>query len=210
RCPLRLHFRWRDTQDCNWTSAGVVFHEPYCLNFFILITAGRAVFFLHAKTIFERGTIPMSTENKNIVRRLYDEVWNKRKLDLVAELISPSHALNDPFVSGSQVGPELYRRHRQENFRGRHHHSLHPGWKDSRLQCAMGCGWPAATARSPSSFRPQQGSSFQGLNFHASQQIREKGLRPEGLSYRENNDASDRHLARTPRFSCGSCVRDQA
>ncbi|MGB8493474.1 MAG: ester cyclase [Candidatus Acidiferrum sp.] len=56
----------------------------------------------------------MSTENKNIVRRLYDEVWNKRKLDLVAELISPSHALNDPFVSGSQVGPEMYRRRIQE------------------------------------------------------------------------------------------------
>ncbi len=52
----------------------------------------------------------MSTENKNIVRRLYDEVWNKRKLDLVAQIISPSHALLDPFVSGSQVGPELYRR----------------------------------------------------------------------------------------------------
>jgi steroid delta-isomerase-like uncharacterized protein len=52
----------------------------------------------------------MSAENKAIVRRLYDEVWNKRKLDVVAQLISPSHALLDPFVSGSQVGPELYRR----------------------------------------------------------------------------------------------------
>lgn len=52
----------------------------------------------------------MYTENKNIVRRLYDEVWNKRKLDVVAEIISPSHALLDPFVSGSQVGPDLYRR----------------------------------------------------------------------------------------------------
>ena len=52
----------------------------------------------------------MSTENKDIVRRLYGEVWNDRKLGLVAELISPSHALNDPFVSGSQVGPEMYRR----------------------------------------------------------------------------------------------------
>jgi steroid delta-isomerase-like uncharacterized protein len=52
----------------------------------------------------------MSTENKNIVRRLYDEVWNKRKLDVVAQIISPSHALLDPFVSGSQVGPEMYRR----------------------------------------------------------------------------------------------------
>src|SRR5208337_4907325 len=52
----------------------------------------------------------MYTENKNIVRRLYGAVWNKRKLDVVAEIISPSHALLDPFVSGSQVGPELYRR----------------------------------------------------------------------------------------------------
>ena len=26
------------------------------------------------------------------------------------ELISPSHALNDPIVSGSQTGPELYKR----------------------------------------------------------------------------------------------------
>ncbi|HXR32609.1 MAG TPA: ester cyclase [Verrucomicrobiae bacterium] len=56
----------------------------------------------------------MSTENKNIVRRLYDEVWNKRKLDLVPELISPSHALLDPLLSGSQVGPEPYRRRIQE------------------------------------------------------------------------------------------------
>jgi len=56
----------------------------------------------------------MSTENKNIVRRLYGEAWNKRKLELVAELISPSHALNDPFVSGSQIGPEMYRRRIQE------------------------------------------------------------------------------------------------
>jgi len=52
----------------------------------------------------------MSTENKAIVRRLYDEVWNKRKLDIVAQIISPSHALLDPFASGSQVGPESYRR----------------------------------------------------------------------------------------------------
>jgi len=56
----------------------------------------------------------MSTENKNIVRRLYGEAWNKRKLDLVAELISPSHALNDPFDSGSQIGPEMYLRRIQE------------------------------------------------------------------------------------------------
>jgi steroid delta-isomerase-like uncharacterized protein len=52
----------------------------------------------------------MPTDNKAIVRRLYEEVWNKRRLDVVEELISPSHALNDPIVSGSQTGPELYKR----------------------------------------------------------------------------------------------------
>jgi steroid delta-isomerase-like uncharacterized protein len=52
----------------------------------------------------------MSMENKTIVYRLYEEVWNKRKLEVVDELISPSHALQDPIVSGSQVGPELYKR----------------------------------------------------------------------------------------------------
>jgi steroid delta-isomerase-like uncharacterized protein len=52
----------------------------------------------------------MSMENKTIIRRLYEEVWNERKLAVVDELISPSHALHDPIVSGSQVGPELYKR----------------------------------------------------------------------------------------------------
>jgi steroid delta-isomerase-like uncharacterized protein len=52
----------------------------------------------------------MSVENKTIVRRLYEEVWNERKLEVVDELLSASHALNDPIVSGSQVGPELYKR----------------------------------------------------------------------------------------------------
>jgi steroid delta-isomerase-like uncharacterized protein len=49
-------------------------------------------------------------ENKTIVRRLYEEVWNKRKLEVVDQLISPSHALQDPFASGSHVGPESYKR----------------------------------------------------------------------------------------------------
>ena len=51
----------------------------------------------------------MSQENKSIASSLYDGVWNKRKLELVDQLISPSHALHDPIVSGSQVGPELYK-----------------------------------------------------------------------------------------------------
>lgn len=52
----------------------------------------------------------MTSENKSIARRLYQEVWNERKLDVVDELISPSHALYDPNASDSQVGPQAYKR----------------------------------------------------------------------------------------------------
>jgi steroid delta-isomerase-like uncharacterized protein len=51
----------------------------------------------------------MPTDSKAIVRRLYDEVWNKRRLEVADALISPSHALNDPLASDSQIGPKLYK-----------------------------------------------------------------------------------------------------
>ena len=52
----------------------------------------------------------MSVENLAIVRRLYEEVWNKRNLDILNELISPSHGLQGPSISGNSVGPEAYER----------------------------------------------------------------------------------------------------
>lgn len=52
----------------------------------------------------------MSIETKTVVRRLYEEVWNKRRLESVNELISPSHALHDPHLTGSAVGPDAYKR----------------------------------------------------------------------------------------------------
>ncbi len=52
----------------------------------------------------------MSADPKSIVRRLYEEVWNKRKLHLMGELVSPSHALHGPNFSGSSIGPEAYKR----------------------------------------------------------------------------------------------------
>ena len=52
----------------------------------------------------------MPADNKAIVRRLYEEVWNKRKLEVVNELISPSHALQGPNIFGSSIGPEAYKR----------------------------------------------------------------------------------------------------
>jgi steroid delta-isomerase-like uncharacterized protein len=55
----------------------------------------------------------MAVNNKEIIRRLYKEVWNERKLHVIDELISKSHALNDPTTEGSSVGPAAYREHMQ-------------------------------------------------------------------------------------------------
>ena len=52
----------------------------------------------------------MPADNKAIVRRLYEEVWNKRNFEVLSELISPSHALQGPNSSGSSIGPEAYKR----------------------------------------------------------------------------------------------------
>jgi steroid delta-isomerase-like uncharacterized protein len=52
----------------------------------------------------------MSADNKAIVRGLYEEAWNKRRVELLDEIISPSHALHDPNLTGSAVGPEAYKR----------------------------------------------------------------------------------------------------
>jgi steroid delta-isomerase-like uncharacterized protein len=52
----------------------------------------------------------MSSINKAVIRRLYDEVWNERKVEVIKEIISPSHALHGPTFSGSSIGPEAYKR----------------------------------------------------------------------------------------------------
>jgi steroid delta-isomerase-like uncharacterized protein len=52
----------------------------------------------------------MASENKAIVRRLYEEVWNKRRVELVDELISPSHAMHNNYIPDSCIGPEAYKR----------------------------------------------------------------------------------------------------
>src|SRR5207244_13072327 len=62
--------------------------------------------------MIRRRRNPMSAdaENKALIRQRYEEVWNKRRLELVDEILSPSHALHDPNATGSAVGPEAYKR----------------------------------------------------------------------------------------------------
>ncbi len=52
----------------------------------------------------------MSAGNKALIGRLYEEVWNQRKFEVINEIISPSHALQAPNVAGSAVGPDAYKR----------------------------------------------------------------------------------------------------
>jgi steroid delta-isomerase-like uncharacterized protein len=54
----------------------------------------------------------MAMGNEAIVRRLYDEVWNKRRVELVDELMSPSYTMQNiyAFGPGRGTGPEAYKR----------------------------------------------------------------------------------------------------
>ena len=52
----------------------------------------------------------MSLSPKEVIRRLYKEVWNERKFDLIDQLVSQSHALVAPNVSGAAVGPAAYKK----------------------------------------------------------------------------------------------------
>lgn len=55
----------------------------------------------------------MSDENKNIARRLIEEGWNKGRLDVVDELMSPGCRFHDPVFPSLNSGPNSYKQHIQ-------------------------------------------------------------------------------------------------
>ncbi|MGH8604627.1 MAG: ester cyclase [Gammaproteobacteria bacterium] len=48
----------------------------------------------------------MSNENKAIIYRLIDEVWNQRKLDTLDEIVAPDAVIHSPTVPDLNRGPE--------------------------------------------------------------------------------------------------------
>ena len=52
----------------------------------------------------------MSVESISISRRLIEEVWNNRRLDVVNELIASTHTNHDPNTPDLGSGPEGYKR----------------------------------------------------------------------------------------------------
>lgn len=55
----------------------------------------------------------MPEENKTIIRRLVEEIWNRRNPNIADELIAQSYINHDPASPEFGRGPEAYKRHFQ-------------------------------------------------------------------------------------------------
>ncbi len=51
----------------------------------------------------------MSEENKALVRRAFEEIWNQGNLDAVGEFCADDYVLHDPMVPEEVRGPEGFR-----------------------------------------------------------------------------------------------------
>lgn len=52
----------------------------------------------------------LAPEHKLLFGRLYHGVWNERRLEFLDQLIAETHALAEPTMSGTSVGPAAYKR----------------------------------------------------------------------------------------------------
>jgi steroid delta-isomerase-like uncharacterized protein len=55
----------------------------------------------------------MTDSPNELIRHLYKEFWNERKLEVVDQLISQSHALTSAHIFGATVGPAAYKKQLQ-------------------------------------------------------------------------------------------------
>src|SRR3981081_1459086 len=55
---------------------------------------------------FSKRRTTMSESNKNVVRRLFEEVWNKGNLQVTDELFAPNYAHHDASTPDVGRGPE--------------------------------------------------------------------------------------------------------
>lgn len=51
----------------------------------------------------------MASNNKELSRRILDEVWNKRNLAIIDELVAPDFAFHDPMAPPGTTGIETYK-----------------------------------------------------------------------------------------------------
>ena len=51
----------------------------------------------------------MSNENKELTRRIFNEVWNQKKLGLIDELVSPDYVHHDSGTATVQTGIDGYK-----------------------------------------------------------------------------------------------------
>jgi steroid delta-isomerase-like uncharacterized protein len=49
--------------------------------------------------------------HKEVFGRLYNSIWNERRLEFIEKIFAKTHALVEPTVTGGGVGPAAYRRH---------------------------------------------------------------------------------------------------
>jgi len=52
----------------------------------------------------------VSEAHKEVFGRLYNSIWNERRLEFIDKIIAKTHALADPTVTGRGTGPTVYRR----------------------------------------------------------------------------------------------------
>ncbi len=57
----------------------------------------------------------MASENSELSRRILDEVWNKRNMNAIDELVDPSLAFHDPMAPQAPSGIESYKMFVQAN-----------------------------------------------------------------------------------------------